>query len=575
MNSRVFLKSMSRVLALAFLVSVPSALVAQTAPAAKGATAGDSPSKWDIFLGYSYLAPRGTVTSAVPPSGALVTNSYDNVPNGQIVGISYFLNRYFGLQGEVGIHEWGVENSGEPIQIGTHGDNDGFLGFSGGVIARYPTGNFTPFAHALGGAVMIDGPIHNPFTWGPDITIGGGLDYQTPWLHRHLSLRLFQGDYQYMHANFGTGNYGGTASINAARLSAGVVFHGGSIAPPASITLACSANPSSIFPGDPVSVTATAGGLDPKLNAVYSFSGSGVTANGATASVATAALAPGVQTVNCGVKEGKPGKEGLKPWQVASSTATYTVKAFEAPTVSCSASPATIKPGESSTITATGISPQNRPLTYSYSATAGSVSGAGTTATYSSTGAASGSVGITCSVSDDKGQTASGSTEVTITAPYVAPIPHTQALCSITFSTDKKRPARVDNEAKACLDEVALDLQKQTDAKAVVVGNSTAAEKTLPKHARKSAKLEDLAGERAVNSKAYLVTEKGIDASRISVATGTQDAKTVEDYLVPSGATFSADVAGTAPVNETVVKPQARKPLAKRHPARKAAKAAK
>jgi hypothetical protein len=30
----------------------------------------------------------------------------------------------------------------------------------------------------------------------------------------------------------------------------------------------------------------------------------------------------------------------------------------------------------------------------------------------------------------------------------------------------------VDNEAKACLDEVALDLQKQSDAKAVVVGDS-------------------------------------------------------------------------------------------------------
>ena len=35
---------------------------------------------------------------------------------------------------------------------------------------------------------------------------------------------------------------------------------------------------------------------------------------------------------------------------------------------------------------------------------------------------------------------------------------------------DKKRPTRVDNEAKACLDEVALDLQRQADAKAVVVG---------------------------------------------------------------------------------------------------------
>jgi len=76
------------------------------------------------------------------------------------------------------------------------------------------------------------------------------------------------------------------------------------------VTLACSASPASIFPGDPVTVTATASNLDPKLNAVYSFSGTGVTGNGATAAVATATLAPGSYTVKCGIKEGKPGKEG-------------------------------------------------------------------------------------------------------------------------------------------------------------------------------------------------------------------------------------------------------------------------
>jgi hypothetical protein len=165
---------------------------------------------------------------------------------------------------------------------------------------------------------------------------------------------------------------------------------------------------------------------------------------------------------------------------------------------------------------------------------------------------------------------------VTITAPYIPPVPHTQALCSISFATDKKRPTRVDNEAKACLDEVALDLQKQSDAKAVVVGEATTAEKTPPKarkHA-KPAKLEDVAGERAVNAKEYLVTEKGIDASRVSVATGATDGQTVEDYLVPSGASFTADVAGTTPVDETAVKPEVRKPLATRPAHKKHAAAA-
>jgi pyruvate/2-oxoglutarate dehydrogenase complex dihydrolipoamide acyltransferase (E2) component len=85
----------------------------------------------------------------------------------------------------------------------------------------------------------------------------------------------------------------------------------------------------------------------------------------------------------------------------------------------------------------------------------------------------------------------------------------------------------------------------------------------------KHAKVDLFAAQRAVNAKDYLVTEQGIDASRISVATGSTDGQTVENYLVPSGATFSNDVTGTTPVDETAVKPQERKPLAERHPAKK------
>jgi outer membrane protein OmpA-like peptidoglycan-associated protein len=267
----------------------------------------------------------------------------------------------------------------------------------------------------------------------------------------------------------------------------------------------------------------------------------------------------------------------LKPGETADCSSTFTVKAFEPPTISCSASPSTIKPGETAAITAMGMSPQNRPLTYSYSASAGTVSGTGTSATFNSTGAPTGAAGITCNVSDDKGQTATANTTVTILAPYIPPVPHTQALCSISFDKDKKRPTRVDNEAKACLDDVALSLQKQSDAKAVVVGELTADEAAK---AAKAAKIEakkkhpkpvvNLAAERAANTKEYLVTDKGIDAARISVATGNTDGQKVEDYLVPAGATFGSDVQGTTPVDETVVKPEVRKPLGEKHPAKKA-----
>jgi len=97
----------------------------------------------------------------------------------------------------------------------------------------------------------------------------------------------------------------------------------------------------------------------------------------------------------------------------------------------------------------------------------------------------------------------------------------------------------------------------------VVVGESTADERA-PKKGRHVTE-ENLAAQRAVNTKEYLVTDKGIDPSRVIVAIGSTDGQTVEDYLVPAGATFTNDVQGTTPVDENAIKPQAREPLGVRH----------
>ena len=556
MNFRV---SKSVVLAVAAAATMMSlSAFAQDKPAAKKAPADDSASRWDIFAGYSYLAPHGTVQVEQPNSLAIEPFDYKSVNVGGIVSGAYYFNKYVGAQAEVGIHEYGGSNSTQ--------NNDGFTTVSGGLIFRYPTSDITPFAHALVGGALIGGPDHEPNTWGPVLTAGGGMDYNTPLFNHHLAIRLFQADYEYMHADFGPVVFGGRANINAARLSAGIVLHVGSIAPPPPVTFACSVNPTSVFPGEPINVTGTADMLNPKKKAVYTWTGTGVTGSDATAKVDTSSLAPGSYSVKGNVSEGP------KAGESADCSASFTVKAFEPPTVSCSANPTTIKPGDTSTITATGVSPQNRPLTYSYSASAGSVSGTGNSATYSSAGAPTGTSTITCTVTDDKGQTASATAPVTIEAPYVAPPPVQSALCSITFDKDKKRPTRVDNEAKACLDDIALTLQSKSDAALAIVGSSTAEEKAPPKHAKKNAKVEDFASQRAVNTKDYLVTEKGIDASRISVYTGSGSDKKVEDYLVPSGATFSVD--GATKVSDDV-KAQPRKALAERHHSKKKAAAAK
>lgn len=514
-----FIKSLGRVSALALFVVIPFALSAQSNGSS---SSGANPSKWDIFTGYSYLAPKGNVTTPTSAGGSL-TGSYKAVNVGGLFSGAYFFNKFVGVQAEYGLHEWGVENPNGGY-VGTRGNNDGFQTIAGGLIGRFPMDNITPFIHGLVGGALVNGPTSQPNKWGPQLTAGGGMDYETPFFNHHLAIRLFQADYEYMHANFGPGPVppGGRANISAARLSTGLVFHGGSITPPPPVTLACSASPASVFPGEPVTVTSNAGNLDPKLNAIYSWSGSGASGNGTTTTIQTSSLAPGNYSVKGDVKEGKAGKEGLKPGQSADCSASFTVKDFEPPTISCVVNPTTIKPGETATVTSTGMSPQNRPLTYSYTTTAGTISGTGTTATYASADAPTGAVGITCNVADDKGHTASANTSLTIVAPPPPPVENPEvkqiearlALHSVFFPTDLPKAANPDGglvaSQEGTLTTLATDFKRYLEFK-------PNAQLTLIGHADKrgSAEYNQALSERRVARIRQFLVEHGIAESSI------------------------------------------------------------
>jgi len=475
--------------------------------------------------------------------------NYSSIDLGAIGSGAYYFNKYFG--GEIN------------FVAHPDGKNDGLYSASAGPIFRAPMQNFTLFAHGLAGGSKLVGPssyhsyqYHNPWTWGTTLTAGGGMDYDLPFWNNRFSFRLFEADYRYVHTNFGpytpppSGPTGGRANLNGIDLSTGIVTHFGHIIPPPPVTFTCSASPATAYPGDPITVTGTAANLNPKKTATYNWTSDGGTVSGteSTANVNTANLNPGTYTVKGHISEGN------KPGEMADCSAPFTIQQFQPPTVTCSANPSTVSPGDSATITANGVSPQNRPLTYSYSSTAGSVTGNTSTATLNTTGAAPGTITVTANVVDDKGQSASCTATVTVNAPPPPPAPTTQALCSINFDRDKRRPTRVDNEAKACLDDVALTMQRSSDAKLAVVGNHASNERAGAK----------AASARAVNAKDYLVKEKGIDASRISVYTGSQDGKSVSSTLIPTGANF--DQSGLTAVDESMTKatPRARH-AARRH----------
>ncbi len=182
------------------------------------------------------------------------------------------------------------------------------------------------------------------------------------------------------------------------------------------IQLACEATPTSIYPGESVTVHARADSVSAKkhVNVLYKWSGAGVTGEGATAHVATAdSLKAGTYSVSAEVREGKPGREGQKPGESATCSASYTVKEFEPPTVSCSATPSILLPDSSGIIECMGTSPQNRPLTYSYSTSAGTIDGIGIVAIFSSGRSIPiGPITITCNVQDDNHHSAS--TQITV-----------------------------------------------------------------------------------------------------------------------------------------------------------------
>jgi outer membrane protein OmpA-like peptidoglycan-associated protein len=495
-------------LTLACTSLLPLALAAQdTAKPATPASA-QAPSKWDLFAGYSYLAPKGLIVN----NGTQQDNAR-SVSCCVDVSLARYFSNYFGVQVEGDFHKSGGNNTAVV--------HNQFSGGSGGLIMRYPTSDITPFAHALVGGESASTTYYPSNQWGIVLTAGGGIDYNTPWLDHHLAIRVFQADYQYSHINMYPVVRG---NFNMARLSTGIVLSFGSMAPPPTVTIACAAQPNSVFPGEPITVTANVNNTLPKDHVVYAWSGQGVSGTDTTAKVDTSNLAPGSYTVNCGVKEGKPGKEGLKPWESASSTATFTVKEYEPPTLSCSASPTDLKPGDSATVTSQGVSPQNRPLTYSYQASGGTISGSGTTATYSSTGASTGPVQITCNVSDDKGHSATANTSVTIAPPPPPPGPSPEqirlearlALHSVFFPTalptEKHPEGGLLDSQEQTLSTLATDfkayLQIKPDAHLTLTGHAD------PRGAND---FNQKLSERRVNRvKEYLV-QQGISDSAIAV----------------------------------------------------------
>ena len=487
------------------------ALLGQAAPAA---VSGAAPSRIDIYGGYGYFHPFTSDIGNI---------QYESIHEGAVASVAGYFNRYLGLQVEGNIFPQGPD------------DHDCVYSAQGGPILRLSKGRFVPFFHALGGGAKVGGPAAQPCNvWGWGVTGGFGVDYVLPVLNDHLAIRPIQGDFEYSHIDNGTfipPIRGGVGEIYAYRLSAGVTLRLGSLQPrggPA--TLNCSADPSSVYAGDPVTLTASALNLtrDRDLQYLWMSEGGKITGTDATASLDTTGLQPGSYSVSGRLVEGS--RQRL----IASCITSFAVQPPSAPTVTCAANRAAINSGDPVSITATAASATNRPLTYSYTTSAGQIAGTGATAALTTTGTAPGTITVTCSVADDKGGTASATASVVVATPAPPPpAAQVQSLCGISFDRDRKRPDRVDNEAKGCLDDVALTLNRDPADRLLIVGHQAAGESTRD------------AENRVLNVRDYLVKEKGVDPGRLDLRISDIPGRSVDDTLLPPGASVDAASAGS------------------------------
>jgi outer membrane protein OmpA-like peptidoglycan-associated protein len=443
--------------------------------------------------------------------------------NGGSGSVAYNPSRYLGLVAEFA--HYGFERS-----IGGTNVDGSWNTWLFGPRLNLRRDYFVPFVEFLVGDAFGDSQItgarsQNSFA----LAAGGGVDVV---FSRHVAWRFAQVDY--LMTNFSGPNVGGNARQDNLRLGTGIVFRFGlpnapppPPAPKGPPTASCSATPTSVYAGSNDTVTVHVNASSPdNLPLTYSYTASGgnVEGTGPDARWTPSGVNPGSYTVTAKVEDGKAG--------TASCTADIRVeeKPHHPPTVSCTANPTTIMPGERSTITCNATSPDNLPLTYNYSASSGQVTGDGPQAQFDSTGAQPGTVTIKCEVTDSRGDKGDGTTTVEVQQPPPPPQATKVGDCGYTTAG----VSRVDNACKRVLDDVALRLKNEPNAKAVVVGYAD------PKEPRASA----LAAKRAELVKQFL-GEKGIDASRISTRVGepskeasAKENRRIEVIFVPEGATY-------------------------------------
>ncbi|MGA8762316.1 MAG: hypothetical protein WB562_05445, partial [Candidatus Sulfotelmatobacter sp.] len=268
----------------------------------------DSNPKWDLFVGYQWLHPGGTVPAPFGDPSNPVAFKIPDMSKGFGSAFTFNFDPHWGLEFDVG-HNWDDGNYETTASMGPR------------FIWRTDGANY--FLHALISYNRL-GIDHLDANNGLGAVLGGGMDLP---IRKWISFRLFEADYVWARHNYHDlvdPSFPDLRrpSLEGARLRTGLVFNWGG-AHPVAPAATCSVQPGEVMVGEPITATVAASNFNPKHTVTYSWSGNGgqVTGKDTTASIDTTNAAPGSYTVTAHVTDPKS-----KTNNEASCSANYTVK---------------------------------------------------------------------------------------------------------------------------------------------------------------------------------------------------------------------------------------------------------
>ena len=382
--------------AIAFAIGIAPVALSQEPPGPK----------WELYGGYSFFHPGADIHGVLPLGLLPVSSRLEPNPRGVGASVTYDFNRWLGIT----LDSSTLWNSGE---VGTDRVDDTALSnLSIGPKFTFRHRHFSPFLEVLvGDHRLMPDAFHDIQKLG--IMAGGGLDLN---LTRHIAWRMLRADFVYSNYRYGPPATTPETEIRGVRLQTGLNFMFGGGPPPLPPAAACTVDPAEVFAGEPVNASSNGSNFNPHRTVHYNWSGSGVSVAGTNAStqIDTAGLQPGPYTVSANLTDGS--KRG-----VASCAATFTVKRPHPPEISCTADPSTVTAGSSASIRSNASSPDQRRILYSYSATAGTLSGTDATATLDTSGAQPGPITVTCTASDDRNPALTAASTTSVMVEALAP----------------------------------------------------------------------------------------------------------------------------------------------------------